>query len=197
VTDSGFYSRRVVWSKPPKKPVSRLAFALSFAAGFVIVLVLAYPDSAKRWLAEMVNVTLWRGSPKPARLSESELSAYVLAASEQHGVPAGLLWAMIAIESDFRHEAVSPRGAMGLMQLTSSTAERFKVLNPYDPAENINAGAQYISGLLKRYKGRKDLALAAYNAGPEAVKKYHGIPPFRETRQYVIKVLDEFKRRAS
>ena len=104
-------------------------------------------------------------------------------------VSADLVRAVIQAESAFNPRAVSSKGAMGLMQLMPATAAEHGVLDPFNPAENIRAGVKYLKRLLVSYEGRVELALAAYNAGPGAVKKYGGkVPPYRETQNYVARI---------
>jgi soluble lytic murein transglycosylase-like protein len=114
-------------------------------------------------------------------------------ASRRFGIEPSLIKAVIKAESDFNHRAVSYKGAQGLMQLMPKTADQMDVDNPFNPEENIFGGTQYLSALLKRFKNNKRLALAAYNAGPEKVESYKGIPPYRETRIFVKRVLDYYR----
>src|SRR5687768_3735874 len=112
----------------------------------------------------------------------------IAAVSEAHGVDHMLVKALIQVESNYRARARSPRGAMGLMQLMPSTAREYKVRNPFDPKANIEAGIKHLKSLIDTFGG-VELGLAAYNAGPGAVKRFNGVPPYRETRNYVTRIL--------
>jgi hypothetical protein len=112
----------------------------------------------------------------------------ITSTAEIHGVDPMLVRALIRVESGDQPRARSNKGAMGLMQLMPSTARLYNVRNPYDPKANIAAGVRHLKSLLDRY-ATVDLALAAYNAGEAAVKKFNGIPPYRETRDYVTRIL--------
>lgn len=107
----------------------------------------------------------------------------------QYGVPPNLAHALIAVESKYRADAVSPKGAMGLMQLMPGTVRQYAVGDPFDPAQNVAAGLQHFKALLDRFDNHTATALAAYNAGEGAVARYGGIPPYRETQDYVRRVL--------
>jgi soluble lytic murein transglycosylase-like protein len=118
-------------------------------------------------------------------------------AAERHRVDPALIRAVIQTESNWNSGAVSRRGAGGLMQLIPTTAQRFGASDLFNPQQNIDAGVRYLKTLLERYNGNRDMALAAYNAGEGAVDRAHGIPAFRETRNYVQKVQDAYFRPGS
>ena len=108
--------------------------------------------------------------------------------SSKHDVPTDLIHAVIKAESNYDRYALSEKGAMGLMQLMPETGKIYGVKNFFDPAENIEGGAKYLKELIKLFKGKRDLVAAAYNAGQEAVKKYKGIPPYPETKNYIRQI---------
>lgn len=138
--------------------------------------------------------------PAPAAVPP-DLNTLVRQAAERHGVSADLVHSVIAAESAYNPGAVSPKGAQGLMQLMPDTARDLHVTDAFDPAQNINGGAAYLRQMLERYAGfRNQLprALAAYNAGPAKVDLYGGLPPYRETLDFVSRVLrrlESFRKR--
>nr|WP_236759945.1 lytic transglycosylase domain-containing protein [Acinetobacter junii] len=150
-----------------------------------------YPDSNihsySNWGASEASVL-----PSYSR-NKNAFDQIIRQAAQQHGVAEGLIKAVMHTESGFNINARSPVGAQGLMQLMPATARRFNVSNAYDPQQNIYAGAKYLSWLLRRFNGNTQLALAAYNAGEGNVDKYGGIPPFRETQDYVRRVTSRYQ----
>lgn len=138
-----------------------------------------------------------RGDGSRASVQPRTTRAYdpaIARASKQHGVSPALVKAVIAAESGFDPEAISQKGAQGLMQLMPTTAERLGVDDALDPWQNIDGGTRYLSQMIERFPGELNLALAAYNAGPEAVKRHQGVPPYEETRTYVKRVLRYYEK---
>lgn len=129
-----------------------------------------------------------RTTKKVVSKRAAEFEPLILQHSAAYGVRPDLVRGVIQAESAFNPMARSPKGAMGLMQLMPGTAAVYGVHNAYDPAQNIRAGVAYLSSLLSKYKQNEELALAAYNAGPGAVKKYGRVPPYRETRDYIARI---------
>jgi soluble lytic murein transglycosylase-like protein len=132
---------------------------------------------------------------KPAALSAADLHVILAKAGRQHNLDVDLLASLVTAESGGNAHAVSRTGARGLMQLMPRTAAQLGVNDSFRPEENVSAGTLYLDALLVYYHDKLALALAAYNAGPAAVDKYHGIPPYPETRRYVARVIHEFNRR--
>ncbi|ESK46165.1 lytic transglycosylase domain-containing protein [Acinetobacter oleivorans] len=155
------------------------------------VKVTYYPDS------NIHSYTNWGASEASVLPSynknKNAFDHIIKQAALQHGVSEGLIKAVMHTESGFNVNARSPVGAQGLMQLMPATARRFNVTNAFDAQQNIFAGAKYLSWLLKRFGGNTQMALAAYNAGEGNVDKYGGIPPFRETQDYVRRVTSRYQ----
>lgn len=140
---------------------------------------------------------LFRAVPQTAAPLDVRYATLIRAAATKHGVDERLIAEVIAAESDFNSRAVSRKRALGLMQLLPETAARYSVKNVFDPAQNIEGGVHYLKDLLTRYRNNVTLALAAYNAGPEMVDRYGGLPPFPETRNYVREITIKLAREAS
>lgn len=130
----------------------------------------------------------WRYDELQVPLFRSPFDELIVEAARKFDVDAALVSAVIKAESDYRPSAVSHKGAQGLMQLMPATARRFGVTDAFDPAANIYAGTRYLRWLLDEFGGNPELALAGYNAGEGNVRKYEGVPPFRETVNYVRKI---------
>ena len=134
------------------------------------------------------------GVPPGANLDRGQYAELINTIAAEQGVDPGLVKAIIRTESNFDQRAVSRKGAQGLMQLMPGTAGRYAVGNTFDPADNIRGGVRYLRFLQDRFPGRLHLAVAAYNAGENAVVRHGGIPPYTETRQYVARVLRLYDR---
>ncbi len=125
-------------------------------------------------------------------LPSSQYDQIIASVAQEYKVPASLVHSIIKAESGYDSWAISPKGAMGLMQLMPVTAIQYKVQNVFDPRQNIEGGVKYLLDLIKLYEGNTQYVLAAYNAGQEAIKKYGGVPPYAETRNYIKKVMASY-----
>jgi hypothetical protein len=154
----------------------------------------SYVDVATEGVSKVENVGLVPVPPAhvPSSTAPRSVHDLVNAASERHLVDADLIASVIYAESNFNPWARSPKGAQGLMQLMPQTATRLGVKDPFQPEANIDAGSRYLRELLLRYDGDVVKALAAYNAGPERVAQYGGVPPYPETRAYIARVVRDF-----
>jgi soluble lytic murein transglycosylase-like protein len=188
------------------------AFAAEIAElrnGFLIVhrsresrdgLVRLYLDDHRKSFVDVpeAEIASYSNEPDPPAASSAApvktTGQIVAEASAEHGVDSDFIRSVIRQESAGNASAVSRTGARGLMQLMPGTAEKLGVKDSFSPEQNVQGGAQYLRELLERYDGDATKALAAYNAGPAAVDKYKGIPPYRETRQYVSRVVHDYNR---
>ena len=155
------------------------------------------PDPAPEIKVEEAAAPVLAAPKLDGPLTPVDLHLMLSKAGSQHNVDEDLLASVVKAESGGNAHAVSRCGARGLMQLMPGTAAQLGVADSFQPEQNIQGGSAYLDGLLTRYHDNIALALAAYNAGPEAVDRYHGIPPFHETRVYVARVIHEFNRRVS
>jgi hypothetical protein len=154
----------------------------------VASVVRADPRTGRLVRSFVPRVVPGRPQPKSASTESGQYAQTVERIARQNQLPPQLIHSVIRVESNYDPYAVSPKGALGLMQLIPSTARRFGVSDVFDPADNIQGGARYLKYLLELYKGDNALALAAYNAGEGAVSRYGGVPPYPETRNYVTQV---------
>ena len=153
------------------------------------------PDPPTFTSATPVSSAPVTGTQTHTALTPGDLREMLTKAGADHNLDVDLLASVVKAESDGNARAASRAGAQGLMQLMPGTAAGLGVKDSYQPEENVRGGSTYLDFLLKRYHDNLGLALAAYNAGPEAVDKYHGIPPYHETQAYVAYVIHEFNRR--
>jgi soluble lytic murein transglycosylase-like protein len=177
--------------RPRRTALGLAVLLLTLAAGYA--LGNRSVDDAVAALAEEV-VEVEESSQRP---TIAEIMMQIDEVATRHQVPPRLVAAVIAVESEFNPRAVSRRGAQGLMQLMPATAANLDVQDTFDTRENIEGGVRHLRALMDRYHNDLPLVLAAYNAGDRAVISYRGVPPYRETRQYVIRVLRRFDREAA
>jgi len=163
-----------------------MAVTVLQAAGGVVSVVKTDPHTGR-----LVRTIVRQHSPTPSqplRTPPAPLAETVDRIAQQNRLSPQLVHSIIQVESNYDPEAISSKGALGLMQLIPATAKRFGVANVFDPADNVEGGARYLKYLLQLYNGDQALALAAYNAGEGAVARYGGVPPFPETQDYVARV---------
>lgn len=172
-----------------------LAHAAKPAGVFVADVDGALLLSDRSWLPGAQLLTGGDEANHPHKRNAPAFDAIVAGAARRHALPSSLVHAVISAESRYVPQAVSPRGAMGLMQLMPATARSLGITQPFDPAQNIEGGTRYLRHLLDEFAGDIQLALAAYNAGPAAIHR-HGrrVPPYPETRAYVPRVLAHMAR---
>ena len=155
---------------------SRRPFTAAAAAAFVLVAFSVPLPGAARARQEL----------------KQQYDPIIQACARQFNVPADLIHSIIRAESDYDSGAISPKGAVGLMQLMPETATQYEVADRFDPAENIKGGVKYLKDLCKLFNGNTAKVLAAYNAGQEALKKFNGIPPYAETKEYIRRVMASY-----
>lgn len=146
----------------------------------------------QRGLAEHKDVSVNPSMPVMQK-ADARWRDFILRIANEYQVDPHLITAIIHSESNFNHQAISPKGALGLMQVMPQTAQRFGFKELFDPENNIRAGTAYLKWLLLRFNDDVTLAVAAYNAGENAVLRYKGVPPYKETQNYVAKVLRGYK----
>ena len=189
---SSRYSGLVYWSNKehrwkPVPSVSSSTMRAARQAAQEVNNLVAEPGSRR---ALSTSQPVDPGSPATETMTPESVDKAIEAAAERHGVDPNLVRAVVKVESNFNPHAVSSKGAMGLMQLMPSTAKSLSVGNAFDPNQNVDAGVRHLKSLLDSYNGNVELSLAAYNAGQGAVSRNKGIPPYRETREYVKKITD-------
>ena len=190
-------------AKPPAAPASLAFLRNGFSIrhqrsevrdGGVTRLYTSADDFVDVPTAEISSIEREEVLPDPPPSSALDIPQLVDLASDKHQVDADFILSVIRAESGFNPRAQSPKGAQGLMQLMPQTALQLGVRNPFEAGANIDGGTKYLRGLLLQYHGDVAKALAAYNAGPQRVQQYGGVPPYSETRAYIRRVITDYNR---
>jgi hypothetical protein len=180
--------------RPRRQALGLVVLLLTLGAGYGVARL---EVRAPVVLAETAELEEAEAEDEQREPSIAEIMAEIETVATRHRVPPRLVAAIVAVESEFNPRAVSRRGAQGLMQLMPATAASVDVQDSFDARENIEGGVRHLRALMDRYRNDLPVVLAAYNAGDRAVLAHQGIPPYRETRQYVIRVLRRFDREAA
>jgi hypothetical protein len=195
LSSSSRYSGLVYWSNKEHrwKPVplnNSSTMKAARQAALEVGSLMAMSPASRKGRTGVSSQPVQPGAVPERQLSPEEVDKAINAAAQRHGVDPNLVRAVVKVESNFNPRAVSRKGAMGLMQLMPYTARTLNVGNAFDPNQNVDAGVRHLKKLLESYNGNLELSLAAYNAGSGAVTRNRGIPPYRETRDYVKKITD-------
>ena len=193
------YSKLVYWSRTERRwkqvhtPSAGAMNAAKRAAQEVTTFVAAAPLSPRTRVSSGPYSPDTEELTKGKQITSESVDNAIQAAAKRHGVDPNLVRAVIKVESNFNPHAVSRKGAQGLMQLMPFTARNLNVTNAFDPDQNVDAGVRHLKSLLDNYNGNLELSLAAYNAGSGAVNRNNGVPPYRETRDYVRRITDLYQ----
>jgi soluble lytic murein transglycosylase-like protein len=178
---------------PVERRLHRGRVVLAFVALAGVSVALVRGDAVRPVPSAFVSLKGGDISLPAPPWGRGRIQALIREAASEYGVDPALVRAVVWVESGYDPYAVSPRGARGLMQLTEDTARELGVSNPFDPRQNVFGGVKYLSRMLKLHDGDVALALASYNAGPEAVRRFGGVPPFEQTQGYLVKIRRRFR----
>jgi hypothetical protein len=183
-------------STPKRRLLGLAVLLLTIGPAYLAARIVEPPDAIVALVGDTSENAGESTDEKP-RPTRAEIDTHIEEVAARYGVSPRLVAAIVAAESEFNPRAVSPKGAQGLMQLMPETAASLDVQDSFDARENIDGGVRHLRALLDRFRGNVPLAVAAYNAGEQAVITYRGIPPYPETRRYVIRVLRRVDREAA